>query len=190
MVYGPAATGKTTLCMQLSIEKAKSEKVLFIDTEGGFSIDRLKQMKGDFEKELANILVFRAKSFDGQIKFLDNIEEVAKNGDFGLIIIDTIGMHYRKALQEGDYIAVNKKLLSNLRRLTHVAENLNIPVIMTNQVYSNMEGEQKHLGGKMVLGFAKFLVELKKDPRMAVILKPEKKEYFFEIKNEGLVLKC
>ncbi|MFH1376036.1 MAG: AAA family ATPase [Candidatus Woesearchaeota archaeon] len=187
MIFGPAATGKTTLCMQLSLKAAENKKVLFVDTEGGFSTDRLKQMKPDFEKELANILVYRAKNFDEQVNFLNNIEEITKNGDFGLIIIDTIGMQYRKALQDGDYGEVNKRLLLNLRKLTHVAEDLDIPIIMTNQVYSNMEGEQKYLGGKMVLGFAKFLVELKKEPRKAVILKPEEKILKFKIEDSGLV---
>lgn len=187
MVYGAAATGKTTLCMQLSLETAQKKKVLFVDTEESFSVERIKQMNPSFEKLLDKIIVFRVNNFEEQINFLNNIEEVAKKTDFGLIIVDTIGMHYRKALQDENYHEVNQLILPNLRKLKHVAQELNIPVILTNQIYSKMDGTDSHIGGKMLEGFAKFLVELKKEPRKAVILKPERKEINFRIEDSGLI---
>ena len=53
VIFGPAATGKTTLCMLAALATAKSgKKILFIDTENGFSVERLKQMSKDYEKIL------------------------------------------------------------------------------------------------------------------------------------------
>ena len=47
LIYGPAAAGKTTYCLLTSISMAKKgKKVMFIDTENGFSIERLKQLCG------------------------------------------------------------------------------------------------------------------------------------------------
>ena len=187
MVYGAAATGKTTLCMQLSLEVAENKKVLFVDTENSFSVERIKQMDANFEKILDKIIIFRAKNFKEQVNFLENIDKLIERGNFGLIVIDTLGMYYREELQEGNYSEVNKSVLSNMKKLKHLAEDYNIPVIITNQVYSDMDGEIKHIGGRMIKGFAKYIVELKKEPRRALVLKPEKKEREFKIIDEGLV---
>jgi DNA repair protein RadB len=189
MVYGVAASGKTTVCLQFSLEIAKEKKVLFIDSEEGFSIERIKQMNPECERYLENILVFRVKNFEEQIGLLNKIEYILKSGNFGLLVIDSIGMHYRKALQDRKYSVVNKEMVSNMRLLTHVAEDFNIPIILTNQVYTNQEGQITHVGGRMLKGFAKYLVELKREPRRACILKPEEKEKEFKITDKGVVFK-
>ena len=42
-VYGPSGSGKTNVCMVAAISVAmKGKKVIYIDTEGGFSADRLR----------------------------------------------------------------------------------------------------------------------------------------------------
>jgi len=44
-IYGPAGTGKTNFCMLVAISQAKKgNKVIFVDAEGGFSVERLKQI--------------------------------------------------------------------------------------------------------------------------------------------------
>ncbi len=57
-IYGPAGCGKTNLCMLAAVSQAKKgKKVIFIDTEGGFSVDRFKQISLDnYEETLKNIL--------------------------------------------------------------------------------------------------------------------------------------
>ena len=56
-VYGSAGTGKTTLCVMSTIKCAlDGKKVIFVDTEGGFSIERLKQLTPEYEKVLDNKL--------------------------------------------------------------------------------------------------------------------------------------
>ena len=56
-IYGPAASGKTTLALMACVEAAKEgKKVLFIDTEEGFSVDRFKQISGDVYL-LKNIII-------------------------------------------------------------------------------------------------------------------------------------
>ena len=45
VVYGGAGTGKTNLCMAAAVSQAKKgNKVLFIDSEGGFSVERARQL--------------------------------------------------------------------------------------------------------------------------------------------------
>ena len=46
-IYGPAGSGKTNICVIAAINVAKNGgKVIFIDTEGGFSAERAKQICG------------------------------------------------------------------------------------------------------------------------------------------------
>ena len=69
-LYGPAGSGKTNLCLIAAANLAsQGKKVIFIDTEGGFSIERLKQIageNGEYEKVLKNliyILLFWSKYY-------------------------------------------------------------------------------------------------------------------------------
>ena len=88
-VYGKAGTGKTCFCMMSAVENAKNgKKVLFIDTENGFSVDRLKQMaKDEFEKVNDNLILIKVKNFREQHDRISQIEKLTKN--VSLVIIDT-----------------------------------------------------------------------------------------------------
>src|SRR3990167_2147098 len=66
-VYGPAGSGKTCFCMLASIAAVKAgKKVIYIDTEGGFSLERFKQICHDYEKVLEQIVFFKPSSFQQQ----------------------------------------------------------------------------------------------------------------------------
>ena len=44
-IYGPAGSGKTILCMLSAVNMARAKKkIIYIDTENNFSIERLKQI--------------------------------------------------------------------------------------------------------------------------------------------------
>lgn len=186
LIYGPAASGKTTICLQTSLNNSKDGKILYIDTEGGFSVDRVKQMSEEYEAHLKNIVVLRIKNFEDQIKYFKNLNEVMKIGKFNLLIIDSLSIHYRKALQEENYKEVNDELINILRSLKHIAEDCNIPVIITNQIYSNMQGENVLVGGNMLKKFGKMIIELKTKPRIAKIIKPEESVFHFKIEDNGI----
>ena len=70
MIAGPPGCGKTNFCILSACSQAKKEnKVIFIDTEGGFSVERVKQIVGDnFEKFLENILLLEPTNFEEQKK--------------------------------------------------------------------------------------------------------------------------
>ena len=47
VIYGGSGTGKTNLCLLAAVSQAaKGKKVIFVDTEGGFSVERVKQLAG------------------------------------------------------------------------------------------------------------------------------------------------
>lgn len=186
LVYGPSASGKTTLCLQAALEVAKKGRVLFIDSENGFSTERLKQMKKDCDSILSNIVVIKVRTYDEQINMFDRLNEIMGAGRFDLLIIDTIGIHYRKALKDSNHHYANEKMIGCMRMLKHLAEDYAVPILMTNQVYTNMQGENVSVGGKMLGNFSKYLIEFKVEPRRAVMLKPKEKIFHFDIDDKGI----
>lgn len=219
-VYGPGGSGKTNLCMLLAVSQAKKgNKVIYVDTEGGFSIDRVKQLLSLKEKTnqektleqdqtLQNILLLKPTSFEEQEEAFEILNKQLKKETVALIIIDSIAMLYRLELaeaiqsKEDDKIKqVNRKLAEQLKNLNEIARKQNIPILITNQVYSEFltqeeinAGIQKSVsmvGGDLLKYWSKCLIEIKnlRGKRTLFLRKhrslPEK-EMDFEITNEGI----
>ncbi|MBI5392374.1 DNA repair and recombination protein RadB [Candidatus Woesearchaeota archaeon] len=196
-VYGPSGTGKTTLCLLASIAAVKQgKKVIYIDTEGGFSINRLLQLCND-QTILQQIFVLKAMNFEEQIKEIAKLRSMI-NDKIGLVVIDTIGMLYRIELGRaskviGETKTVNNELSMQLLYLTEIARKHEIPVLLTNQVYSDFDERDavKMVGGELLHYGSKCLIELKKFKtyRKAVLKKhrhiKEEAEILFTITEHG-----
>ncbi|HUS51808.1 MAG TPA: AAA family ATPase, partial [Candidatus Paceibacterota bacterium] len=104
MIAGPPGSGKTNFCILASCSQAKKgNKVIFIDTEGGFSVERIKQIVGeDYENILKNILLLEPTNFEEQKKCFSKLLTAIKEEQVGLIIVDGMAMLYR--LELGDAI--------------------------------------------------------------------------------------
>jgi len=191
-IYGPAASGKTTMAMLAAIQQAEQgKKSVFVDTENGFSVERLKQLSGeDFEKVLQNIIIFSIKTFKEQQEKIEKIKLLVDTGKISLVIVDTIGSKYRVKLNEDAYKA-NKSIDLQLRALADITRQ-GIPVVLTEQVYDNLSNGQINLvGGEMLKNWSKCLIELEKvdSKRKAIIRKHESltnKEVLFKIKEKGI----
>lgn len=210
MIAGPPACGKTNFCILVSCSQAKKgNKVIFVDTEGGFSVERVKQIVGDeYEKILENILLLKPTSFEEQKKCFVKLLNRVKRGHVSLIIIDGMAMLYR--LELGDAVKskdsenikkVNREIAEQMRALAEIARKQNIPIIITNQVYGSflseedwkkgVEREMNLVGGDLFKYWSKCIIELKYDKgkRKAILLKHRSlphKEMNFEIKNKGV----
>jgi len=70
-----------------------------------------------------------------------------------------------------------------------VSKSLNIPIILANQVYTDIEtGKTKMLADKIMERESDLLIELVKDEKRKLIFKkPFPKEIGFEIVSSGLV---
>ncbi|MGC9310007.1 MAG: DNA repair and recombination protein RadB [Candidatus Nanoarchaeia archaeon] len=215
-LYGPGASGKTNLAMLPAISQAvKGNKVVYIDTEGGFSIDRARQLltyknkpsKEKLDKTLQNILLLKPTTFEEQELAFGKLLKYLKQQAIALIIVDSITMLYRlelgDAIKQGDerIKEVNRKLAHQLRTLAEIARKQSIPVLVTNQVYSDFISEEEKkqgitrrvnmVGGDLLKYWSKCLIELQnfRGKRKLILRKhrslPEK-SMDFEIINKGI----
>ena len=215
-IYGPGGSGKSNLAIILATSQAKKQnKTIFIDTEGGFSSERFKQIHGgtkeELEKDLQNIFLLKPTSFQEQQQSFQQMLTHVKKGDISLIIIDSIAMLYRLELgtaieskNQEEISKINRKLANQLRTLNEIARKQNIPVIITNQVYSSFDPNPKSqipnssterrvsmVGGDLLKYWSKCLIELKNyNNKRTLILKKHRslpvKELVFEIINQGI----
>ncbi len=200
-LYGSPGTGKTNFCLIAAVSQAKKgSKVIYVDTEGGFSSERIKQLlydngNGDIDKVLGNIFVLQPTSFNEQ---KDSFKQLLKHlsNQVSLVVVDGMTMLYRldfasareKNIEEVQNI--NGELARQMRILVEIARKRNLAVLVTNQTYS-WDGESRMVAGDILKYWSKCLVELVSEngKRTAHMIKhrflPEK-SFNFIIVNEGV----
>jgi DNA repair protein RadB len=211
MIAGPPASGKTNFVLLAACSMAKKgKKVIFIDTEGGFSVERVKQVVGseNLEGILKNIFILNPTSFEEQKKIFMNLLNRVRKENISLIIVDGMAMLYRlelgdaqKSKDDSKIREVNREVAKQMRILSEISRNQNMPVLITNQVYHDFLPEEEWkkgvkpeaniVGGDLFKYWSKTIIELKNDggKRKAVLLKHRsipKKELNFEIVNKGI----
>ncbi len=213
MIVGPPGSGKSNFGLLAACSKARNEKVIFVDSEGGFSVERIKQIVGEenYNKILENILLLNPTNFSEQKNSFSKLLKNVKEDSIGLIIVDSMAMLYRlelgDAAQEGDddrIKEVNRDVSRQMRILVEIGRKQNIPILITNQVYSGfiseedwrngVEKEMNIVGGDLFKYWSKCIIELKQKGkgRKAILLKHRSlpfKELNFEIRDEGLFKK-
>ncbi len=168
--FGAYGSGKTQVAHQLSInvqlplnDGGANGKAIYIDTEGTFRPERIKQMaigKGmDPEKTLGNIFVARAFNSDHQILLLEKIREMLGEGEpIKLIVVDSLTSHFRaEYVGRGTLADRQQKLNKYMHALMRLAEQYNLAVYVTNQVMADpamMFGDPTRAIGGHIVGHA------------------------------------
>lgn len=164
LFYGEAGTGKTNLCLVLARNLARQgKKVVYLDSEG-VSLERYRQICGvDFEAAAKATLIFEAHSFEDQEKMVDKAIKLAEgNLDVELIIIDSLTMFYRLTAREEERTE-RRSLTSQSVKLLGIARKRDIPVVLTSQVYTDVERKTfESLGGHSLHHNAKAIISLEK----------------------------
>jgi len=209
-LYGEAGSGKTNIGLQVAVECArKGKSVIFIDSEG-FSPERFLQIARavagasgdaeDVETIARRIIIYEPHSFEQQTSCIDEIETVIKEKEgksgVALLILDSATLFYRLELDEERSIYLRRVLANQIMHLLEIARKHDLAVIITNQVYMDIEnGNLRPSGGYALEHLSKVIVQLEKakegrGKRKAVLRKhrsmPEDTSCEFFITSKGV----
>jgi DNA repair protein RadA len=176
--FGEFASGKSQVGFQLAVnvqlprEKGGLGKnCLFIDTEHTFAPERItaiaKAQGMDPDKVLKNIYVARAYNAEHQIFLVDKAQEMIKEKNIGLIIIDSLMSHFRADfVGRGELAARQQKLNKHLHALQRLADAHNLAIYMTNQVMARPDvlfgDPTRPVGGHVLAHQSTYRVYLRK----------------------------
>jgi len=207
-VYGKFSSGKTQLGFQLAVNVQKPAdqgglggNVLYIDTESTFRPERVSQVAKaaglDADEALKRVFVAKAVNSDHQMILVDKAEEMIKQHNVKLIIIDSLTAHFRTDyMGRGALSERQGKLNKHLHALQKLADSHNIPIYVTNQVMDDpgvLFGDPtRPIGGHVLAHNATYRIYLRKgkeEKRIARLVDspsmPES-ECVFKVTAEGV----
>ncbi|MHA2253356.1 MAG: hypothetical protein ACXAD7_23540 [Candidatus Kariarchaeaceae archaeon] len=140
-ICGPEDVGKTQWCLVLTCRMLQvGKKVLYVDTDNGFSSSRIKEISGPnniSQRSIQdNIIIARIDSLDELDLILDEISNKAENDNVGMVVIDSL-MHLLQNTYPVDrdlnLLAERQlHLRKTMRRLKIIARNHNLIAVYTN----------------------------------------------------------
>ncbi len=206
-LYGEAGSGKTNICLQMAVACArKGKSVIIIDSEG-LSPERFLQIASanasegeDVERIAGRIILYQPQNFEQQTSCIKEIDTVikGKEGKSGvtLVILDSATLFYRLELDDERSMYLRRILANQILHLLEIARQYDLAVIITNQVYTDIEnGKLRPSGGSALEHLSKVIVQLEKvagapGKRKATLKKhrsmPEDTTCVFFITNKGV----
>ena len=149
LIYGPPASGKTTLSLQI-LSNTKG-KIVFIDTENSFNIERLQQINPNINLE--NIILIQVKRYSEQFAAIKSLQEMKH---ISLVIVDSFTKYHRRKIQE------NINIKPATIKMFLMLRELKIPIILTSQVYSDMNSQCHPIAENLFNNFSKYTIKLDK----------------------------
>ena len=190
-VYGEPASGKSTMCLMASVSALRAGiRVLFLDSEG-FSAERFRQIAGpDAESLATNFFLYEPEDFVQQAVMVKGLDPMLRGGA-GLVVLDTATGLYRSQIDRGRDAL--QKLTSQMLMLLGYARRYRIPVLISNQVYTDTQRNVLvGLGGIALEHLSKTIVRLERRNhlRRATLVKhrslPSGAWFDFEITGDGI----
>jgi DNA repair protein RadA len=144
--YGEYGSGKSQMCHQLCVNvQLPPERgglnggALYVDTENTFRLERIVQMAKhaglDPEEVVKNIIYAEAYTSDHQMFLLENADEIIKENNIKIIIIDSLTAHFRSEYVGREMLARRQqKLNKHMHKLVALARAFNTVAVVTNQV--------------------------------------------------------
>ncbi|CUS98731.1 recombinase RecA [Candidatus Chrysopegis kryptomonas] len=136
-IFGPEASGKTTLCLHIIAEAQKRGGLAaFIDAEHALDLNYAKRLGVD----VSNLLLSQPE-FGEQA--LEIVEALVRSGAIDVVVIDSVAALVPRAEVEGEMgdatMGAQARLMSQaLRKLAAAINKSNTSVIFTNQLRSKI----------------------------------------------------
>lgn len=164
--YGEYGSGKSQICHQLCVNVqlppergGLNGSALYVDTENTFRTERIVQMARhlglDPTQVVKNIIYAEAYTSDHQIFLLENADQVIKENNVKLIIVDSLTAHFRSEYIGREMLASRQQRLNkHMHKLIGLARAFNAVAVVTNQVMAKPDvffGDAVHpIGGHIV----------------------------------------
>lgn len=132
-IYGPEASGKTTLAIHILAEAQKQkEAVAFIDAEHAFDPTYAKNIGLNLDD------VYISQPDFGE-QALEILETLVRSAAFGVIVVDSVAALTPRAEIEGDmgdsHMGLQARLMSQaLRKITAISNKTGTTIIFLNQL--------------------------------------------------------
>lgn len=165
-IYGPEASGKTTLAMHAIAQAQKNGGICaFIDAEHALDSSYAARLGIDVDN-----LIISQPDYGEQA--LDIAEMLVRSGAVDVIVIDSVAALVPKAELEGDmgdvHMGLQARLMSQaLRKLTPVVHKSNTVLVFINQVRQNIGAmpfapKETTTGGKALKFYASVRLDVRK----------------------------
>lgn len=190
-VYGEPASGKSTICVMASVSALHTgNRVLFMDSEG-FSAERFRQIAGGNAEEMAaNLFLYEPDDFSHQVMMVKSLDTMLRGGA-GLVVVDSATGLYRGQLERGR--DAMQKLTSQMLMLLGYARRYHIPVLISNQVYTDTSRNVfVGLGGTALEHLSKTIIRLERRDRLRRATRTKHRSlpsgawFDFEITGDGI----
>jgi recombination protein RecA len=173
-VYGPEASGKTTLALHVVAQAQKNGGICaFIDAEHALEPNHVKRLGVNVDD-----LIISQPDYGEQA--LDIAEMLVRSGAVDLIVIDSVAALVPKAELEGDmgdsHVGLQARLMSQaLRKLSPVVHKSKTVLVFINQVRQTIGAmpyapKETTTGGKALKFYASLRIEVR---RVASLKKKE-----------------
>jgi recombination protein RecA len=164
-VYGPEASGKTTLCLHLVANVQREGGVAaYVDAEHALDVEYARRLGVDID----NLLVSQPDTGE---QALEIVEILVRSGAVDLVVIDSVAALVPKAEIEGEmgdsHVGLQARLMSQaLRKLAGAINRSNAAVVFINQLREKIGvmfgNPETTTGGKALKFYASVRLDIRR----------------------------
>lgn len=173
VIYGEAATGKTTAVMQASVAAAATGlKIIYLDSDRSFTQQRFHQIAGAGANAISQlIMLFFPETFSEQRSIVESLENYV-TPTLGLVVIDSVSSLYRAAFSSSESVfSLNRDLSRQVAYLGELSASRKIACILTSQVHARLSapsGDIEPVARRTLFHFPRTIIRLRNTPRSNV----------------------
>jgi len=173
LIYGEAATGKTTAVIQAATSAARMGlKVLYVDSDHSFTQQRFHQIAGAEPQDASElIMLFLPETFAEQRALLESFENYV-TPSLGLVVVDSMSSLYRDSFSTAESIfSLNRDLSRQLAYLGEFSASSRTACIITSQVHARLAppvSAVEPVARRALFHFPRAILRLRNTPRQSV----------------------